>query len=202
MPYDLSSLRQQVIDTSYRRSSQDTYSPTTPSVGIHTPDSPSGPIPSSTTQSNLPASQNMANSGLFDLSAMMFPSTDPFAYPTQPMTTLENHQLGKQEYPYNSNMYDQASSSTSGPPFDGLDAQLFGPMPSFLMQGHTLGNEIQNMTMPLDMPGGTSTSAMNSGESQWAQQQGGQGVVTPGVNFDQIFGEDWSAGWMDQGYRQ
>ncbi len=144
----------------------------------------------------------MAGSGLFDLTAMMFPSTDPFAYPNQPMTTLENRQFAKQEYPYHPNMYNQASDSTTSPPFDNLDAHLFGQMPPYVMQGQTSGNEMPDMSVPLDMAGGICTSAMGGEDGQWAHQQGRQGVFTPGMNLDQIFGEDWSVGWMDQGYRQ
>ena len=118
------------------------------------------------------------------------------------MTTLESHQFGKQEYPYNPNMYNQDPNSTTGPPFDNLDGQLFGPIPPYLMQGHALGNEMQNMSIPLDMAGGASVSAADGSNGQWPQQPGRPSVVTPGMNLDQLFGEDWSAGWVDQGYRQ
>lgn len=203
IPYESSSLRQQVIDTSYHRSSHDTYSPTTThSMGVHTPDSPNDRMPSSATQPNFPRPANMAGGGLFDLSAMMFPSTDPFAYPNQPMTTLENCQLAKQEYPYDPNLFSQTSNSTTGPAFENLDAQLFGPMPSYVIQGQTSGNEMQNISVPFNTTGGTSTSALSGADGQWAPQHSRTGVVTPGMNLDQIFGEDWSVGWMDQGYRQ
>jgi len=202
IPQESSSLRQQVIDTGHRPGSNDTYSPTTThSIGVHTPDSPSDPMSSSATQANFSIPPNMAGGGLFDLSAMMFPSTDPFAYPTQPMTTLENRRFAKQEYPYDPNMYSQASDSSTGPAFENLDAQFFGPMPSYVMQGQTSANEMPNMSVPFDITGATGSSSMSDGDSQWAQQHGRQGAVTPGMNMDQIFGEDWSMGWMDQGYR-
>ena len=145
---------------------------------------------------------NMAGSGLFDLSSMMFSPTDPFAYPNQPMTALENRQVPKQEYPYNPNIYDQPPNSSTSPPFENLGAQLFGPMPPYIMQGQTPRNEISNMSMPMDMSGGSYNAAMSGLDGQEAHQQGRQGVVTPGLNLDHIFGEDWSVGWMDQGYRQ
>ena len=132
----------------------------------------------------------------------MFSSSDPFAYPNQPMTILESRQFAKQEYPYNQNMYNQNSNPSTSLPFENLDAQLYGHMPPYMMQGQTPRDRLPNMSVPLDMSGGASTSAMNSGDGPWAQQQGRHGVVAPGMNLDQIFGEDWSAGWMDQGYRQ
>ena len=144
----------------------------------------------------------MAGGGLFDLSAMMFPSTDPFAYPNQPMTALENRQFAKQEYPYDFNMYSQ-TKSTSSPLFDDLDAQFLGPMPQHLLHGQRSDNEMPSMNVPLDMMTGVvSNCTVNGGASHWAQQQGRQGEVTPGMNSDHIYGEDWSVGWMDQGYRQ
>lgn len=196
IPHESSSLRQQVIDTGNRRDSSDTHSPTTThSIGVLTPDSPSDPMSSSATQANFSMPPNMAGGGFFDLSAMMFPSTDPFAYPTQPLTALENRQFPKQEYPYDPNMYSQASDSSTGPAFENLDAQYIGPMPSYVMQGHTSGNPMPNMSVPFDLTGGTGSSSMSDGDGQWA------GVATPGMNMDHILGEDWSVGWMDQGYR-
>lgn len=132
----------------------------------------------------------------------MFSSSDPFAYPNQPMATFENRQFAKQEYPYNQNMYNQNSNSTTSPDFDNLDSQRYGHMPPYVMQGQTPGDGLPDMSVPLDMSGGASTSAMNCSDGPWVQQPGRQGVVTPGMNLDQIFGEDWSVGWMDQGYRQ
>ena len=145
---------------------------------------------------------NMVGSGFFDLSSMMFSSTDPFAYPNQPMTALENRQFHKQEYPYNPNVYNRPSNPTNSPPFENLDAQLFGPIPMYMMQCHTTRSEVPNMSVPMDISEGASTLAMSDGDSPWAQSQGRQEVVTPGMNLDHIFGEDWSVGWMDQGYRQ
>ena len=70
-----------------------------------------------------------------DFSAMMFPTSDPFAYPNQPMTTLEDAHLG----PNDANAPLLPSSPTTAQPpgtgyADGMDMQIFG-MPPYLMQG-------------------------------------------------------------------
>ncbi|KAH6681977.1 fungal-specific transcription factor domain-containing protein [Halenospora varia] len=79
------------------------------------------------------------NNSLPDLSSVMFPSADPFAYPpNQPMMEFDNV---KQEdmVPNNStqppNMY--ISSNPSGAPgiYDNLEGQIFGPLPPYLTQG-------------------------------------------------------------------
>lgn len=138
-----------------------------------------------------------------DVNAMMFPSTDPFAYPNQPMTTFENNNpdyrikheaspsvatlpfqmSGVGAEPHTAAFSPSGTSAPVGPrrPTEG-DVQLLGPMPMYLMHG--------------------------------AQQQGQRGfppqqhpnvpmVGTPeagGMHFDDLFGgEDWANTFMDQG---
>lgn len=87
-------------------------------------------------QPDFNVSQSLSPDGFPDLSAMMFPSGDPFAYPNQPMTEFDN---SKQE-----NIADMLG--TRAPPFvpngisgsgmyDDLEGQLFGPLPPYMMQG-------------------------------------------------------------------
>lgn len=200
IPYDSSLLRQQFmadVDSNNRRSSHDMYSPTgTSSKGIDTPDSGSSNLPHSATQSTFGLPLNMANNAFPDVSAMMFPSADPFAYPNQPLSILENNQFTKQENPFNPDMCSPVANSSPGHASKNLDAQIFGPLPPYLMQGLQPGMGIQNMNMPVDMGGLGSGMAMNSDEDQWAQQQARTGGMS-GMNLDQIFGEDWNVGWMD-----
>ncbi|KAF6237283.1 hypothetical protein HO173_004752 [Letharia columbiana] len=185
---DSSPLRDQMtnLDPIYRRGSQDPYSASN--------NSPSSSIPSSA------ASSGMQNNYVPDLSSMMFPSSDPFAYPNQPMTTLENRQSIKQENPVDRGMF--SPPTTSGAPYDNLD---YGSLP-YMMQSQQLGFGMQSMNPSMDMSNIDSTPTTmpmqgNEGGGWPQKQQQQRPGGTPGVNIDQLFGEDWG-GWMNQGYRQ
>lgn len=136
-----------------------------------------------------------------DLSAMMFPSADPFAYPNQPMTTLENENCIKQENPIDSNMYSAGPPTTTAAPYDSMDASMFGGIPSYMMPGAESGFGMQTMDSSMSMSGADAipvTMPMQGNDmASWPQQQ--ESGSTPGMNLDQLFGEDWG-GWMNQGY--
>lgn len=195
MNQDPSTLRHPVvsnIDPKYRRGSQDPYSPSNPySAGMQAPNCPTSSIPSYNIQNSF------SGQVLPDLSAMMFPSADPFAYPNQPMTTLENRHFIKQENPVDPNMYNLGPPTTTATPYDNMDAQMFGSTPSYMMQGQQPGFGIQS---PVGMSGLGSTAVMmpmqGNDAAGWPQQQRSGG--NPGTNLDQLFGEDWG-GWMNQG---
>ncbi|KAI9793277.1 MAG: hypothetical protein M1835_007348 [Candelina submexicana] len=140
--------------------------------------------------------------GIPDLSAMMFPSADPFAYPNQPMTSLEsgNHrQMPFQNFdpisPKNPNtnpMY-LPSSGGSGNRYDSLEVELFGPLAPYLLQGQAGMGDIPAQQTP---PSGL----MDMTEDIYSQQP--KSTVTPALNFNEIFGgEDWT-GLMDPAFRQ
>ncbi|MCJ1389554.1 hypothetical protein MMC18_002411 [Xylographa bjoerkii] len=184
LPYNNSS----PLADSQRRSSHDIYpSSSSDQAGTMTPDSSvSGGLPFSSNQTPFNMQQSFSNpTALPDLSAMMFPSNDPFAYPNQPMTTLENRQFTKQEN------YDPGGLYTSTPnnnsPYENPDVQLFGPLPPYLMGGHHPGM-MQGLGPQIDMSG--------AGVDWSAQQQPGR---PHGMNMDEIFGEEWKGGWMDTG---
>ena len=158
--------------------------------------SPSSSIPPSA------ASHNTQDNYVPALSSMMFPSADPFAYPNQPLTTLENRQVIKQENPIDSDMF--SPPITSGAPYENLD---YGSLP-YMMQSQQLGFGMQgiNSTMGVSSTNSTPTTMPVQGDEGGAwpqpqQQQQPRSGGTPGVNYDQLFGEDWG-GWMNQGYRQ
>jgi len=138
------------------------------------------------------------------MSAMMFPSTDPFAYPNQPMTTFENSNL--QNFPRKT----ESSPTITSLPFQasdidikphlasygpsglqniqiGLrrpdDVQLFGPMPMYLMQGAQLASaQGQRAFHPQPQPHQPHLGSDST------------------MNFDDIFGgEEWANAFMDQG---
>ncbi|KAF2183150.1 hypothetical protein K469DRAFT_751731 [Zopfia rhizophila CBS 207.26] len=138
-----------------------------------------------------------------DVSAMMFPSADPFAYPNQPMTTFENSRsqsfesknepspnlsnlafqnssIDMKPHPAVFGMPKGVTSMPRNPHVNDNDVQLFGPMPMYLMQGAQLAGQFhahpnsQNLHIP-----GT---------------EGGN------MNFDDLFsGEEWANTFMDQG---
>ena len=206
IPQDPSTLRNQLvtgIEPNYRRDSQDLYlSPNTNSAERQTGNSPRSSLPSSASQPSFPMQNVLPGHGIHDLSAMMFPSTDPFAYPNQPMTTLESQNLVKQENPLDSNMYNQPSTST---PYGNLEAQMYDSTLQFAPQGQQPNFGMQNMP-PMRMsnadPTATTISMQGREGSGWQQQQQSRpqrSGGTPGMNLDQLFGEDWG-GWMNQGY--
>ena len=92
---------------------------------------------------------------LSDISTMMFPSADPLAYPNQPMTTFENkhpqvfdrnthspvvggvpHQMPSVDMKPHPGMFAPTSMPTGpGRRVNENEAQLYGSMPLYLMQG-------------------------------------------------------------------
>jgi hypothetical protein len=153
--------------------------------------------------SSAPMSNTFAdplNVPLSDVNAMMFPSTDPFAYPNQPMTTFENShsQTFKTEasptvgsLPFhvsNMDMKPHPAPFVPGMPVgprrpNDSDVQLFGPMPMYLMHG-----------------------AQQQGQLRYPPRPGPQNLQMAGtpesgnLNFDDILGGDeWANTFMDQG---
>ncbi|XP_014560655.1 hypothetical protein COCVIDRAFT_34294 [Bipolaris victoriae FI3] len=133
------------------------------------------------------------NVPIADISTMMFPSTDPLAYPNQPMTAFENR-------------HPQAFDRTSVPP---VSSGLPHPMSSGIdVKGHP------PMFAPTSMPGGQGRP-QNDNEAQLfsnipmylmqgAQQyrtypQPGMQIQGPhNVQFDDLLTqEDWSHSFMD-----
>ena len=200
---------QRPYNMNYRRTSTETFNSSGPASTILTPQTPS--------VSGLPSSQTVSQSNFAglsahsvpDLSAMMFPTSDPFAYPNQPMTTLENQSYIKQE----EGIYSPSISSTSaGPPpyqnqnfdaqFNGLQNFVMPPasqpqpqqQPDWSMQGMT--------DESLTMNGNEDMAGMGASWPPPQQQNSTTRGIPPGQgSYDQIFGEDWG-GWMNQGYRQ
>jgi hypothetical protein len=181
-----------------RQNFQELVSPTNLSAS-GTPDSSSTSNSMQGSQYNMP--QFGGNNGLPELSAMMFPSADPFAYPNQPMMEFENI---KQESLGDMDTRSQPppmylSNGTNGTNmYDDLEGQLFGPIPPYLMQGQQL----------FDMPEQMDTNGMVSGMVSGLNpsEMGYHTGLTPNaeINFDGIFsgdGDEWS-NMMDQRYRQ
>jgi len=206
-PQDPTALRHRVVsnlDSPYGRGSQDSYSPSDPQdVGLQTSNSPNNSLQSSAEQPAYSMQNAFFGQGVPDLSAMMFPSADPFAYPKQPMTTLENGHFIKQENPMDPSILDLPGPTTTGAPYDNYDAQIYGQMPPYLMQGQASGflpGSDSPMGMTSGDPGTPSTATPGLDGGHWLPNQQQRSANASGMGFDQLFGEDWG-GWMNP-YRQ
>ncbi|KAH9859840.1 hypothetical protein IAQ61_011622 [Plenodomus lingam] len=140
----------------------------------------------------MPGTQQSLNVPISDISTMMFPSPDPLAYPNQPMTTFEN------KYPqaFDRNMHSPVVGAiphhtsgidikphpamfapTSMPPggagrrLNDTEAQLFGNMPMYVMQGaHPYrGFPPQNGSTHIQMPGPNMQFDEMLNHDEWAQ---------------------------------
>ncbi|KAL8667181.1 MAG: hypothetical protein Q9202_000753 [Teloschistes flavicans] len=180
-------------DLKFRESPQQALSPTvssTRSYQQHNP--PPGSLPPSGTQAIFPGLQSPEGPGFPDLSTMMFPSNDPFAYPNQPMMTLENYGGGTLAQSFSAPAFSVPTNSES---YDNFNAPYFGPLPSYSTSG--IG---QNANMA-DSRGESQSTNVDSGQRRIQDpQQGRFGTQPPGTGWGAMFGEDWSGGWADHGY--
>jgi hypothetical protein len=140
------------------------------------------------------------NSNLPDLSAMMFPSADPFAYPNQPMMEYESLQQKGSEQFMIDDRAQQAMFMPNGntTPYDNLEGQLFGPLPPYLLQTQT------NIDMANQMEIGMGGMGLNPGDMNMGSVHTGMTPNT-GINYEDIFGngsDSWDAMVTDTGYRQ
>ena len=151
--------------------------------------------------------QSTSNPNLPDLSAMMFPSAEPFTYPNQPLTTFENNQYVKEPQFYNNlTGYDDPSTMlpqrTSGTTDDNLEAQLF-TLPPYLSQQSQWNMAMQNQSQQaqrqhssgLDQRG----MAMPTSAPNWNQYPMPQGQAFSDINLNDVFGSgEWNNMLMDQ----
>ena len=134
--------------------------------------------------------------GVPDLSAMMFPSEDPFVYPNQPITTLENRQNIKQEE--TEGMYGvQPAAVSTNAPYEDVDGRHFGGMPAYSVPNQQVGFQMAGVSGM-----NPSHNSIQTPAPEWIQHAPDQDIGgPPATPLDQLFGEDWS-GWINQGYRQ
>ena len=168
----------------HRTDSNDPYSPESENVASF--DSASA-TPPSNTRSTFDPSQQYPNA-LPDLGDIMFPSTDPFAYPNQPMMTLEGQNLFR---PENTHMFGAS---------DTRNHQNFAPLPPYLMQGPQFGFQPTGARTNLCSAGDTNTMAIDSATGAWhsGQPQDPSGPGRMRMGYNQFFGQDWT----DQNYRR
>lgn len=132
--------------------------------------------------------------GFGDLSSIMFPSADPFAYPNQPMTSLERNYgyNNAQSFAPNLGQHDggvlaSTAMTDSVSADDNMDVQLFGPFSSYMMQQnpHNEYGSSHNMNNMAH----TAMSTPMTGSEMWNQQARSHGL--PGLYFDDF--------WTQQG---
>lgn len=164
-----------------------------PSFGMTPIQQPSSVYDSSVLSTSFADPSGM-NVPIADISTMMFPSTDPLAYPNQPMTAFENRHpqtFGRNnatpvssghplQIPTSVDIKGHATmfAPTSMPSGQGRlqsdnEAQLFGPVPMYLMQGSQQYRSYQPQ-LGMDIPGPNN------------------------VQFSELLNqEDWSQSFMD-----
>jgi hypothetical protein len=154
-------------------------------------------------------------SNLPDLSGLMYPSTNPFAYGIQPLSVLEDtHVIAPEQQsslagPANGFegserkndphkfSFEEFNNATFGNPTQQDMYQQHRQNPTSMVRGNHPGN--------LPIPPSTNVQEMgdfNMDDAFWQQTNKGRTGLTPGVNLDEIFGADggWNPVFMDQGY--
>lgn len=119
------------------------------------------------------------------LNAMMFPSTDPFAYPNHPMIILEGQQQsqGSSDPTPDNSIFMQDQSSNGS--YDKMEVRLFGPLPPYLMQGQ---QPISGPQYPWDHH--PTDGLPNSPPDLYASQATNVTVIQPSFNLEDVFGAD------------
>jgi hypothetical protein len=175
--------------------------------------------PTSTASGQAPAlfAQQLGDANVPDLRAVMFPTDNPFAYPNQPMSTLEGTQYMSPEEQEN------FSAGASEPEYN-IVHQMTGQIPPE-MSFNDLNNSVytnniaqqyhnsRDFSGPMgstNFPVSSVEDTMgmngmaNTQEDFWSQmnKQGLQTGMTPGtVNLDELFGGDgWTNVWNEQSF--
>ncbi|KAI5273894.1 hypothetical protein E4T47_02847 [Aureobasidium subglaciale] len=165
---------------------------------------------------NLPL--DMTNPNLPDLSAMMFPSAEPFTYPNQPLTTFENNQFAK-----GPNVFDgfndskvpvMMSGQSTAPETDNLEAQFYALPPYMMQQQQQQRQQQQQQQGRWDMGMMQQQQQQQAQMANMRQVSGGwpgqqqavvQGTGFPNINLNDMFGGEndiFGGGMlMDQGFR-
>ncbi|KAL9019608.1 MAG: hypothetical protein Q9185_003150 [Variospora sp. 1 TL-2023] len=183
------------LGSAFRQNPQPVFSPAPPNpIGFQHSPPPAGGVPSSGAQATIQSLDTSQISGFTDLSTMMFPSNDPFAYPNQPMTMFENLHDSRQDPQFNLPMFNNGSDREI---YNSLNTPFYGPLPSYVMpstHGSPGAGVLQSAEESITLPA-----------QEWNQQPPHGRFQRPptGSSWDTVFGEDWSGGgWTNQGYRQ
>ncbi|KAI9846113.1 MAG: hypothetical protein M1837_004369 [Sclerophora amabilis] len=165
-----------------------------------TPQSPNSSMPFAQEQpSQLDPQQARVDNDLADLSAVMFPSGDPFAYPNQPITTLESKQ--HEQDPRNGQVDTNGMFMPDVIPhntYDDSSLPLYGQMPPYYVEGQQSDMNPPALAEGLEEPhfGLDPESALV--QSPW-------NGPAPAINFEEILGaggDEWNNMLMEQSLRR
>jgi hypothetical protein len=163
------------------------------------------------------SSQHLDNPNLPNMEPVMFPSDNPFAYPNQPMSTLEAQQSLNAEQqnsysgPTTTSMYNVGVNSNPTPAYFLFDSTQMPAIPrSFnvpqrsVQQGQEMNALISgppSFDAPSQTDEPTDLNAINfPGEGYWSRTdrtgEGRNGLAPSGINLDELFGgEGWNNIW-------
>lgn len=189
------------VDAHYNRVAQENLTPSDLS-SIPTPDPQAGSIQSQVqpTPPYLVRPQSHVND-FYNFNAMMFPSADPFAYPNNPITILEDEQLRQRPLGVGTGtmdgsmpMPDQVMPTTTS--YDNVEVQLYGPLPPYLMPTQPpipgASMPVNNNQQPSSGGGGGVAPAFTNTYASPAA--GTVAAPPPGFNLDDVFGNnEWSS---------
>ena len=174
-------------------------------TGTLTPESmqsSTGQIQASPQQNNF--DPHFDNPNLPDLKNVMFPSGDPFAYPNQPISTLEASQFTPEGQGSFSNIYMGDNMGQPNVSYENLSGPMYGNFAPFMNPSHgqpMSSNAGPYSSMPTRanmgaMPQGGNLDLNQNDEQFWSQMGGGRTGPTPNVNLDDLFGnEQWNPVW-------
>ncbi|KAL8943857.1 MAG: hypothetical protein Q9211_000824 [Gyalolechia sp. 1 TL-2023] len=147
-------------------------------------------VPSSSIGPTYSPPNTTGMSGFPDITTMMFPSNDPFAYPNQPMTTLENLQGSNRDLSFAPQLITDRANHES---YSNPSAPVYGPLPAYTLQ------DMRSTSARMD----DGSRGFDDGQGWAGQHPQGRFAAPPArSDWDTIFGEDWSGGWTDPGYTQ
>lgn len=149
-----------------------------------------------------------ANSALYKLDAMMFPTGDPFAYPNQ-QPLMDFPPPGRQQQP--SGQSPDSMQFYIPSLYDDIEGQLLGPLPPYLVHGQTqpggggmeINSQVYHATSMLSMPplhGHGHGHGAGGGAGLAAQQRHQHQRVIDAMLADPNFRGDWGD-VMGGGYR-
>ena len=144
------------------------------------------------------------NMNLPDLRNVMFPSNNPFAYPNQPISTLEDTQFSPNDQGNFSNFYMSNNMAQPNMSYENLSSPVFGSFPPFMTQSQppvTGGTSAPFQNLP-GTPGvggmqpNSNFDPNSHNDEFWSQMGGNRSGLTSGVNLDELFGsESWNPMW-------
>lgn len=193
-------------ESPYRNPPPETTTPTDPSTA-QTPESPTTVIPlSREPPAHMAVQQQPNHNSLPQLNSIMFPSTDPFAYPNNPMTFLEDQPLKRElsDHTLDNAMF-MPPDRASNEPYGNTNVQMFGALPSYLMQGQPPGPAVATPSWAANHPRFNPSGNSHGSQELFVPPITTGAMAQGGFSLDEMFGYDeWSGNnlMMNQHYHQ